>query len=95
MTGLMKMMSDNMTRTQKYEPVFSRKMRREIMTPGFTVVEFGRNLTKQAYYEKCYYECEKWEIDTDYTQEDIEIMDGDAMELEWMRMQDKAEQETE
>lgn len=82
-----------MTRTKKYEPVFSRKIRREIITPGYTVVEFGRNLTKQAYYEKCYNECTEWEASM--SQKDVETMDGNARELEWMRMQDKEEQETE
>ena len=82
-----------MTRTQKYKALFSRNARREEITPGYRLIPFGHNLTKQAYYEKCYNDCTEWE--TSMSQKDVETMDGNARELEWKRMQTQVEQETE
>ena len=82
-----------MTRTQKYKAQFSRNIRREEITPGYRLIPFGHNLTKQAYYEKCYNECTEWELQM--SQKDVESMDSRAMDKEWKRMQDTVEQETE
>ena len=78
-----------MTRTQKYEALFTRKIRREMISPRYTVVPYGHNRTKQAYYEMCHQMCTEWE-----TNEMSERLDGQAMDREWTRMQDKTEQET-
>lgn len=49
-----------------------------------------RNRTSQAFYEMCHHMCTEWEVN-----KMSEKLDGQAMDKEWKRMQDEAEQETE